>query len=1708
MKNRVLDDEESFEEAVRVNQRALIDKILARYSTDLTLFRELLQNADDAKATSLEIRFSGTEFWKKGEGELSYTGLRIGNNGITFRDEDWARIKSIADGNPDEEKIGFFGVGFYSVFSMSDEPTVMSGKKALSFHWKKDALFVTHGKIPEPLETDGPEELRIFKLVGEEGWTVFDLPVRKDPPHPRLPKPRDIAQFLISCLTFTSSLKRVNVFYDDKLAVTVARQSTGEVSSLGEDLNFADPRGMFRYKDGFAEPLLYAVKFHDKEDPMIVEMIRVQVSCSVHVDRPFMQAMYRVTKKNPPKNVKIQLIFDVGKSTKLEPGLESFSPASKRGGFFFIGSGITQQTTGTKCHCNAPFMPTMERNAMDLADVTLATWNRGLLWIAGASQRVAYQYRCTFGAKKKREKKKRSSEVQSGLFSSWFSTKEKVVEEEQEVEKELVQLPPREEQRMIVLSTMATFAMKPTTPVSSVGELVKSGFFAALGSSPMIWTNNGSMMSTRSRLKDNHGIHELIEKAVSIVDIPKPEQTENVTKKIAKSALGFFSSFLGTSSSKEATEPEHETVASLCQTFVHELRNRNLLRVVDLSDLHRELTLRPLDKPQVEKLFRVLLCQPKEERNSLLQTAIYEGKPLARLSRFIGGSLLSRIEQSAEKGMSTRLLDVFWSHASCKERCLWLDIRKSFSDSELGELGIKQVQWIEWIRCCYQVLAKKEPPLALEDMCIASNLIRVIAFAIYTNELHDQKDLTVVLSTMQSLECVPVQSHSLIKPEQAYLGAESTGGFTSLPIVVVCERLEDGTFVMTQNTPRDSAVVSLLSKIGVKQHIDLAFVFSEFNKGSLGWNRQEILIYIASMRSKLTEPELARLKKFQFLPAVEIRSEDKAFPSLASHDARVLHFPSPALNALKIPMVYSLKEEGVPVTNLFKDMPTDRKTLLEELGVQTHPPIRVLFERIVQPEFQPTALAYLIKHFDKVYKKDYRLSTTKLIPCTDGGIYAPAECFSNASVGLLGKPVIDTERISKVDAKTLGVKEDPPRSEIIIFLKHNPPRSEQHATMLFEYLSTLTMSQSDLNTLKNIKFIPVGDRQVEPSSIFFRTGEVGKYEGLFPYVDVGASQGATVFLRTVGVRNEPSVDELAVEISTSEEKTAQHVQRVGYEAYLQILRVLAVEFTQIKYATKRRMAQQKCLVGIEKKNEDVVHRLERASNLYISDNDVMDRMFNPLIAPQESILETMYESLGAKPLTTAVVTKTVPKSPYKVTALTILLEEKIRNRVQLLFFKRQKSDFVSNINKWLSVVNDSSKHFVYHVPAIKRTMQLNNVVKVKSCQAYAHAGEQILMVTEKYTMYECAAELTSILLKKGTLHDSLLWSTIIQSSDDMLREQGFPVARVIKPIPPKPVKPKQVPENPKQAPLPQQAIAPNSTSPVPVAAEIPEPRDQAQQTQEPQTQEPKKLGGVPPVAPLPQKEKKSRSFRDFISSALPKKQPQKQPPPQTQPQAAPPPRPQQGGKSLLEDSNTRKRLLQDGLNRCNSGGDVDSIKQDKRVQQAIQQQLPKMDDLHDHDLVRVPYRFEGLECYVEQDESSSASIYQDRGVEATAFAQLLNGLSTRVFGMSNKSVCHIYYHHQGSTAAFNRGGALFFNLDVYLSQLDSSSERMQTVMGPDMQPRFITPRAIMQSIYAIYCHELSHNHIHQHDAAFANWMSMYFVEYLDNLQMFIDTPLR
>lgn len=99
---------------VEVNQRALIDKILARYAAKHAVYRELLANSDDAGATEAQLLFRTSEDMcdgGSGKNKRFVETVVYRNNGKPFRPEDWDRLQRIAEGNPDETKIGAFGVG-------------------------------------------------------------------------------------------------------------------------------------------------------------------------------------------------------------------------------------------------------------------------------------------------------------------------------------------------------------------------------------------------------------------------------------------------------------------------------------------------------------------------------------------------------------------------------------------------------------------------------------------------------------------------------------------------------------------------------------------------------------------------------------------------------------------------------------------------------------------------------------------------------------------------------------------------------------------------------------------------------------------------------------------------------------------------------------------------------------------------------------------------------------------------------------------------------------------------------------------------------------------------------------------------------------------------------------------------------------------------------------------------------------------------------------------------------------------------------------------------------------------------------------------------------------------------------------------------------------------------------------------------------------
>ena len=111
-----------------------LSNILREYKDGLTIIKELVQNADDAEATEVNILYDGRQHTTdkllfKGMAASHGPALVVHNN-ATFTDDDFVNITKLAGATKKDKplKIGKFGVGFCSVYHITDVPSFVSGE--------------------------------------------------------------------------------------------------------------------------------------------------------------------------------------------------------------------------------------------------------------------------------------------------------------------------------------------------------------------------------------------------------------------------------------------------------------------------------------------------------------------------------------------------------------------------------------------------------------------------------------------------------------------------------------------------------------------------------------------------------------------------------------------------------------------------------------------------------------------------------------------------------------------------------------------------------------------------------------------------------------------------------------------------------------------------------------------------------------------------------------------------------------------------------------------------------------------------------------------------------------------------------------------------------------------------------------------------------------------------------------------------------------------------------------------------------------------------------------------------------------------------------------------------------------------------------------------------------------------------------------------
>lgn len=159
------DREESAIMLEKPSMRGIKNSVVEKYSDQAHFIYELLQNANDAKATKSSFRLTTEGLYFTHNGKILFS---VSNPDIEDQDKEnntlghINSITAIANSNKTESSIGKFGVGFKAVFQYTETPHVYDP----NFQFKIDRFI-----IPIKLKNDLPDR--------QKDETIFYFPFNK-----------------------------------------------------------------------------------------------------------------------------------------------------------------------------------------------------------------------------------------------------------------------------------------------------------------------------------------------------------------------------------------------------------------------------------------------------------------------------------------------------------------------------------------------------------------------------------------------------------------------------------------------------------------------------------------------------------------------------------------------------------------------------------------------------------------------------------------------------------------------------------------------------------------------------------------------------------------------------------------------------------------------------------------------------------------------------------------------------------------------------------------------------------------------------------------------------------------------------------------------------------------------------------------------------------------------------------------------------------------------------------------------------------------------------------------------------------------------------------------------------------------------------------------------------------------------------------------
>ncbi|KAI3196131.1 hypothetical protein CBS147311_7633 [Penicillium roqueforti] len=1699
------------EEAVTVDTRGLISKVLARYSGKWTVLREMIQNAADASATKVTIKFETlpsttvpspssndpTAHLKHTITNHTLRRLLISNNGAPFSEKDWARLKRIADGNPDETKIGAFGVGFYSVFDDCEEPFVSSGSQAMAFYWKGNALFTRRLDLGEAATQDTtfvldyrndsspvPSLLQLCQFLSSsltfvslqeielwlDDWNLLRLSKKKTAPSVDVPIPRDIdtktAEGLMRIVNVTREIAQVDASWmrivewnpnASLFRLDNFRDSTSSLKSFFSKFTQSAPEK----QSNAQKPEPEGQKDSGNMNSMLSASVFLHIntaSLQPSISRELSKELERATRKPPPKKATLAILtpsYDAnmatGASSSQSEILSSILPS--KGGRVFIGF-PTAQTTGLNAHVSAPsVIPTVERESIDLNTRYISKWNLEMLRAVGIVCRIAWSAEM--------------ATIKSKLASRVGPSRSSKIRKE-----DIVDVLPE------AIHTANQFAFRESTPSSVLGQTIEDAFWMC--------NKNASI------------------EVLSTCGVIPSHQT-----RIAPKDLSFMDSI--------PVLPEEFLQGA--KDFVKRLTDFGLVTEVTVSDIKRELesnTLRPnqvlefiswlgrkavagqLDSSSVQSLLRVAVAND-EDKDGVTRLIIF-----AEITCFLNPQRIP-----AELPVPPSVIPFRFT--------------KSLNKHDLEALGWGELQivpWLSWIvkNCGNRSIFSIDQDIT-QSATFSGQVLPVLS---KQWETLSQASKQSIVATLQPQTVIPTKL-GMKQPVQTYFA--SVRLFDDLPVVHGLNGVKE----------------KILVQLGVRKTVELGVIFERLintpissdvkGPASKKWNHVDLIRYLASVREDIPANDIQRLKETSICTA-----ESGSGIEGTRYKISELYEPKDALRALGLPVI---EWPGIYTSS------SNEGKFLTMMGLKSCPSavelVMLMSAGATEKDSRASkALSYFLEEYytNGYVSFDISAVTVPFLPIEGSdSLSAPKKCFTDQGAALFGFKILRNNL--HPHASRLGVKAHPPMTDCLQILAKQPPTTQRDARIVFKYLAgrISDLKQQDINRICQAPIIPIPIhhqsekgakyRLVAPRLCYLGDGE--DYKDIFDFVDFG--QEANLFLMAIGSKREPTKIEIARMLVKEPARISAAFQ--SSEKYLMLLRTLAevlpvlkkdkdlfVEMQRAKFLLASRDIPPSASDhgGKEKSKEfhdeeddmDIKEWcLASAKDIVVVDDFQSFNLFKEHIfaAPQEEALEDFYATLGAIPLSGLVEEHARIGSIASDQTPAYKLEKLILERARL-FLHDQPADYVLHGARWLE---HSFKVQVVTSISLTRSLKgrrVSHTQKKNAIVARLTSGVGLCICPDRYDLYEISQALVQLILKRPKLHSTLTLEMLLKTDLLELRARGYNVERILK----QKAQEARVAEDKRQKQIEQERRALQEREASWAAGQAQRDSQLADEERaEAQTQN--SMPGVFPESP-----KNEKTLSEEAHAVPPETMPKRPrglfgnlskrfgldirpsgsnsgteeqsrsllpgsstPPP---PYAPNDPQTQQKRPEQPVNGNSPHRLnseLLSAVQACRPHGSSDVYSRPETNQ--IQESKSYCDERPSHDLEFVATLPSGMNVLFTKAVTERSAFLAKNRIGFNLFASILLDCGM-IFSMRADSLT-IFYDPGGKTIAFNRAGSIFCNY-FYFQSLQE--QELLNSPSPDRTDAIVY-------WWVILCHELAHNLVGDHSSAHSFYTEGFVTQY-------------